>query len=280
MSDEPGRALPVLRTVGQAHLIVLRRRRRFLIAAVLPVLLMAGIFFLRETMPALYYRLDHVIIIALHAFPLVLFSLHWLRRMPALSPASDPARRPVNRTAARFAIVGLPAFLTLLLSPYLAVLLVVLTVQIGCWLTGASRLPEDAPLTSIFTLWGGLLVIWYLLAGRLLPCLAAIAQQADVSLQEIWRRTRGEGRRITGALLLVSLSAFLITAVVFLAGGAMGSLMAGTGSGALEDLILPAFVIVFALVATALISSVLDLAHRHLYEGPGGPAKEILAAFD
>jgi hypothetical protein len=200
--------------------------------------------------------------------------------MPALSPASDPARRPVNRTAARFAIVGLPAFLTLLLSPYLAVLLVVLTVQIGCWLTGASRLPEDAPLTAIFTLWGGLLVIWYLLAGRLLPCLAAIAQQADVSLQEIWRRTRGEGRRITGALLLVSLSAFLITAVVLLAGGAMGSLMAGTGSGALEDLILPAFVIVFALVATALISSVLDLAHRHLYEGPGGPAKEILAAFD
>lgn len=280
MSGDSARALPVLRTVKQAHLIVLRRRRGFLAAAVLPVFLMAGIFFLRETLPGLPYGLDDIAIIALCAFPVAAFSLHWLRGIAASPPGDRPAGGPANRTTAHFAIVALSAFLPLLLSPALAALLVALSVKIGCWLIGASHLAADAPLTAIFLLWVGLVFLWYLLAGRLLPSLPAIAQQTDVSLQEVWHRTRGEGHRIAVALLLVSLSAFIFTVVVLLMSGAAGSLVTGALGEALKDLVLPAFVIVFALVATALVSNVLYLSHRHLHEGNGGPDREILTVFD
>jgi hypothetical protein len=287
VSDEPTRALPVLRTVGQAHLVVLRRMRHFLLAAFLPALLMAGIFFLRGRMPALPYGLNDLAGIGLHAFPLVLFSLHWLRGIDALAPGDGAARRAKSPAAARFAVLGLSSFLALLLSPYFAVLLVVLAVQISCWLIGAPQSSADTPLTAILVLWVGLVVLWYLLAGRLLLGLAAIVQHAGASLREIWRRTRGEGHRITAALLLVTLTSFLFIIAASFAGGVVGALAAAMSGDAqilqeanLERVVVPAVVIAFALVLTALISSVLHLAHRHLYEGPRGPAKEILVAFD
>lgn len=277
----------MLRTVKQAHLVVLRSIRHFLVAAFLPTLLMAGIFFLSGRMPALPYGLDDVASIGLHALPLVLFSLHWLWGIESLAPSDGAALRAKTRTAARFAVLGLSSFLVLLLSPYFAVILVVSAVQISCWLTGASQSSSNTSLAAILALWGGLVLLWYLLAGRLLPGLAAITRQASVSLSEVWRRTRGEGHRITAALLLVTLSSFVFIIAMSFAGGIVGALAAATSGNApilqeshLEDVVIPALVIAFALVSTALISSVLYLAHRHLYEEPGGLAKELLAAFD
>jgi hypothetical protein len=283
VSEGSFNALPVLRTVGQAHVLVLRHKKHFLTAAILPTLLMAGAFFLHGKIPAARFGVDGMIGAALFALPLLLFSLHWLRgTQPA--GAGSPGRRPFSSCAARFTAFALPWFLAVLLSPFFAVLSLWPIFQIACWLTGTDQWPSDAPVETIFVLWIGIMVLWYLLAGRLMPALPAVARQSSASLREAWRQTRSQGLRISASLFLVSLSSFLILVVIYLLFSVLAALMAAPthkgvvlGNNWVSHAWPYALITFAALVATALISSVLDLAQRHLSETPD---KAVLERFE
>jgi len=283
------------RIAPRAYQFVFRHKWSLTKVSILPAVAMAFFSVVHHHVPETVFRIDTLAYLLALSVSISYLATAALRFSLTGKDAGLLPPSAAYGQCMRGTIHGLPWAAPLILSPLLGVLLTGAAYELASIATGTNQWPDETPFGAVFTCNGAVLVIWHLLAGRLLLILPSIAAGQRLSIRQSLRITAGQGLRISAVFLVSSASVLAIAVIAYFVASYAMTFLQGVFEGFMEGWRPDAPTVVgwnpksatryvagifTAVVGTALFASTSALIYQHLVERPRALTQQMVEAFD